>query len=167
MRKKLPENSPRPQQPEAELDSLAELVGEFMEYWGFKRIHGRMWTLLFVASTPLDAGELIQRLAISKALASMTLKDLLAYQVVLPAGRSPRGTELFRANTDTMGVILNVLRQREQVLLSKITEAFEALEKSRDSRTDPRISPERLQELGSLISNARSILDGVLVLKGS
>jgi DNA-binding transcriptional regulator GbsR (MarR family) len=152
---------------DTELNTLAELVGEFMEYWGFKRIHGRMWTHLFVAEKPMDAGELIHRLGISKALASMTLKDLLAYEVILPAGRSTRGTDLYRANTDTIGVILNVLRQREQVLLSKITDAFDELENSRKSHPPLGISPEKLQQLGSLIANARSVFDGVLALKDS
>jgi DNA-binding transcriptional regulator GbsR (MarR family) len=155
------------QETDAELNTLAGLVGDFIEYWGFKRIHGRMWTHLFVSGRPMDAGELIRRLDISKALASMTLKDLLAYEVVLPAGRSARGTDLFCANSDTMGVILNVLRKREQVLLGKITTAYDELESASKNQRGLESSRERLQELGSLIASARSMLDLVLAFKDS
>jgi DNA-binding transcriptional regulator GbsR (MarR family) len=155
------------QETDAELNTLAGLVGEFIEYWGFKRIHGRMWTHLFVCGRAMDAGELIRRLGISKALVSMTLKELLAHEVVLPAGRSVRGTDLFCANPDTTGAILNVLRRREQLLLGKITNAYDALESASNNQPDLECSGERLQELGSLITSARSMLDIVLAFKDS
>lgn len=155
------------QETDAELNTLAGLVGEFIQYWGFKRIHGRLWTHLFVSGRPMDAGELIRRLGISKALASMTIKELLAHEVVLPAGRSARGTDLLCANPDTMGVILNVLRRREQLLLGRITTAFDALEAASKNQPGLENSSERMQELGSLIASARTMLDIVLAFKDS
>jgi two-component system phosphate regulon sensor histidine kinase PhoR len=43
------------------LHSLSEQIGDFIQYWGFKKIHGMIWTHLYLSSTPLSAHELIQK----------------------------------------------------------------------------------------------------------
>src|SRR5918912_881500 len=44
---------------------LADAVGALMEFWGFKRVMGRLWTVLYLTGEPLSAAELCDRLAIS------------------------------------------------------------------------------------------------------
>lgn len=150
-----------------ELQDLAEQVGEFIEYWGFKRVHGRLWTHLYLSEHPMDAAEFIQRLGISKALVSMTLSDLLEYEVIQPAGKSERGTELFTANPDTTQVILNVLRHREKRMLSRIEGAYRLFKSlpARDKKALD-ISSERQESLGILIDSAQSAINGIVNLTG-
>ena len=85
-----------------ELEDLAHQIGEFMEYWGFKKVHGQIWCHLFLSSTPLDASELMSRLGISKALVSISLKELLKYEVIRESGKSDRGTRCYQATEDVM-----------------------------------------------------------------
>ncbi|MEN9723147.1 MAG: hypothetical protein RJB38_1133 [Pseudomonadota bacterium] len=146
-----------------ELLALANLVGEFIQYWGFKHVHGRIWTLLFLSSKPMNAGELVSSLKISKALVSLTLKDLLQYQVILPAGKSLRGTELFEANPRTLAVIANILKQRETVLLSRVKEACEHLQAKPESTST--LSQSRIQQLDQMISSAQIFLTTLIALK--
>src|SRR5690606_15506550 len=72
----------------------------------------------------LDAGALIRRLGVSKALISMSLKDLQQYGVIEAAGRSLEGTQLYRANPDLARVISGVLENRESRLLKRIRNAY-------------------------------------------
>jgi DNA-binding transcriptional regulator GbsR (MarR family) len=148
-----------------ELNDLAEQVGEFIAYWGFKKVHGRLWTHLFLSEHPLDAAEFIERLGISKALVSMTLSDLLQDQVILPAGKSPRGTDLFVANPDTSGVITNVLRTREKRMLSRIEAAFRLFKglPAKDKKVWA-LSDSRQEELGTLIQGAQDAIEGFISL---
>ncbi len=150
----------------SDLQNLADAVGEFIEYWGFKRVHGRIWTHLFLSEAPLDAGQLIERLGISKALASMTLKDLLRYDVILPAGRSERGTDLFRANPDTLGVVLNVLKQREKAMLEQVRTSLSQLRQHQKSESEKTACPERLDSLGAMVQNAQDFLETILAFQG-
>src|SRR4051812_25087650 len=110
-----------------ELEDLAEQIGEFIEYWGYKKVHGRIWTHLILSETPLDATALIRRLGISKALASMSLADLISPGVIYEAGRGKRGTILYAPNLNLTQVILNVLRQRERRMLARIAASFALL----------------------------------------
>ncbi len=96
-----------------ELEDLADQIGEFIHYWGFKRIHGRIWTHIYLAAKPLDAADLVRQMKISKALVSISLRELIDFEVIEEVGKSSRGTHLYRANPDILKVILSVLRQRE------------------------------------------------------
>ena len=150
-----------------ELTELAEQVGNFIEYWGFKKVHGRIWTHLFLSENPLDAGDLVKRLNISKALVSMSVADLLEYEVIEPAGRGEEGTQLYRANPDLQKVIFNVLRQRERKMLSQTRSALSLLEsQGKTAIQGSGIDLTRLQELSGLITGAQGVLDGFLFTEG-
>lgn len=149
----------------SELEVLSDKVGDFVAYWGFKKIHGKIWTHLFASTTPLDASELIRRLKISKALVSLTLKDLLHYQVVFEVGKSDRGTLLYRANQNIAGVIVNVLKNRERVLFNELRAAHASTCALPVQAQDmAKISQPQLQLLGTFIEQAGAALEQVIAL---
>lgn len=149
----------------AEFENLADKIGDFLAYWGFKKVHGRIWTHLFTAQNPLDASDLIRRLRISKALVSLTVKDLLFYGVISEAGKSERGTILYRANPNVTEVILNVIRGRERKLLAQIRAAHkESTNMSLADQSLLNLSTHGLQTLGTLIEEAEAGLSQVLEL---
>src|SRR5258708_3849854 len=73
-----------------EIESLSNEIGKFIHHWGFKKIHGKIWTHLYLSETPLDAGTLMKRLDVSKALMSLSLRDLLKYKVIIRAFETSR-----------------------------------------------------------------------------
>ncbi len=99
---------------------LINSVGEFIEYWGFKAIEGKIWCTLFLSDQPLDATQIRERLHISKGLVSISIKRLLDYKVIEEFGKSTYGTHLYQSSPDLMNVILSVLRLREKKLLEEV-----------------------------------------------
>lgn len=117
-------------QPLPELDAFTTQLSELAHNWGFKRIHGRIWAQLFLSQRPLDAADLIQQLDISKALVSISMRELLDIKAVVDVGRSDRGTHLYRANEDLNAITLAVLKKREQEMLKTAQAALDALKKT-------------------------------------
>lgn len=149
-----------------EMEDLAEQIGEFIHYWGFKRVHGRIWTHLYLARRPLDAADLVRQMKISKALVSISLRELLEYDVIEEVGKSPKGTQLYRTNPDILTVILSVLRQREKRMLARIQAAQSSLERtSAADREAHGMSDESLKMLGELISKAAIGLESFIAFK--
>ena len=149
-----------------EMEHLANQIGEFIHYWGFKRIHGKIWTHLFLAKKPLDAADLVREMKISKALVSISLRELMDFEVVVDAGKSDRGTNLYRTNPDILAVILKVLREREKKMLTEVKAAFEKLNAApTDRRDNAGISARRVEQLGTLVQNATTSLDSVIALR--
>jgi DNA-binding transcriptional regulator GbsR (MarR family) len=128
-------------------------------------VHGRIWTHLFLSSEPLDAGELIERLGISKALVSMTISDLLDYDVIQVAGKGPRSTVTYRANPDVTTVISNILRKRERRMLGRVSSAARQLKDlPEDARGSVKLSCARLETLTDMVRSAETALDAMLQL---
>lgn len=107
---------------------LADLVGQFIQYWGFKKIHGEIWTLIWLSPEPIDATQLVKRLNVSKALVSLALKDLVEYDVVRVVGTGDRRKILLEANRDVQSVITSVLKNREAQLVRSVLETQTELE---------------------------------------
>lgn len=148
-----------------EMEYLAELVGEFIEYWGFKKIHGKIWTHLYLSEVPLDASALIQKLEVSKALISISLKDLLDFHVIIESGLSAEGTRLYVANPDIQKVITNVIRQREKIMMGKIQAAFNHVKKlSKEEVTAHQLNSNRMKDLDKFIKNGEKGLDAIITL---
>lgn len=148
-----------------ELEDLASEVGDFICYWGFKKIHGRLWTHIYLSSEPLDAGQLMQRLGVSKALISLTLNDLIRYEVIAESGKSNRGTQTYIANPDVLDVILNVLRRRERKMLARAETSHRMLTSLSPERLQRAcLHSERIEALGRMVHQATNALSSLLEL---
>ena len=146
-----------------EVEDLAEQIGSFIAYWGFKKVHGHVWCRLFLARTPLDASSLMAILGISKALVSVTLKELLEFGVIVETGKSERGTRLYAAVDDVAAPIIDTLRRRERRMLSRIESAQGLLEGlSEQEQTQGGLDSGRIVTLGQLIRIAAIGLDQLI-----
>lgn len=147
-----------------EVDSLADGVGEFIKYWGFKKIHGKVWCHLFISQEPLDAAELLERTKVSKAFMSQCLSDLLDYNVIL-VDPQPSKTKRYRANPSVLNVIFSVLRSREKVMLSGIFASYRNVCSLRKEELDSvGVSYKQLQQLGRMIQLSERFLNSILTL---
>jgi DNA-binding transcriptional regulator GbsR (MarR family) len=148
-----------------ELEELADEVGEFICYWGFKKIHGRLWTHIYLSEGPLDAGLLMRRLKVSKALISLSIGDLMKYNVISEGAKSARGTQTYLANPDVLDVIMNVLRRRERKMLAKAETGHKMLASLKpESLKRANLATDRLRAMGTMIGQAQNALLSILEL---
>ena len=159
MKQKIPAAKALPPQ----LQELEKIVGQFMEYWGFKNIHGRIWTHLYTSKSPLDSTELMDRLGVSKGLMSIAIRDLLEYDVIKTDHVGRHGTVFFVANTDLLGVITNVLKVRESKMLSLAQKSCEALKKLKAQELEGAgIDADKIQSVLELTESAQLLLQTFL-----
>jgi DNA-binding transcriptional regulator GbsR (MarR family) len=148
-----------------EVDQLADLIGEFIQYWGFKKIHGRIWFTIFTSPRPLDAQDLMNKLKISKALVSISIKDLLYHEVLIESSLSPLGTRTYVANPDIRSVIEQVLKKREKIMLAKIKTAFQDLKRLTPKELEEhQLHDESLKEMDRLIHRGEKMLKTLMAL---
>lgn len=145
--------------------NLAEIVGNFIHYWGFKKIHGQIWCAIYLSTSPLSAADLMARQPVSKASISLALKDLMGYQLISEEKKDHRGYLTYRANPDLVSVILTVLRTREKKLLAEALTAQTLLNEIPAHEKDLcKINQERLDSLGRFIGVAQKSLNSMINL---
>lgn len=150
----------------AEVLAMAERVGEFIEYWGFKHVEGKIWGIMFLSREPRDMTYLVEQLGLSKALVSMSVARLLQYNVIRPVHPDRQRYQAYEANPKVVEVIFGVLRSRERVMLSRIQSAAKKLSVLSDNTlAGAGYSTKRVAFLSRMVRVATIVLDSTLALK--
>jgi DNA-binding transcriptional regulator GbsR (MarR family) len=149
---------------EAEL-LAADAIGDVIEHWGFRRVLGRVWTMLFIAGEPLSAADVGERLQISSGAVSMSLTELQRWGVVRRVWRPGERREYFEAETDFWKMISRVFDERERLLAESVRGRLEqaaALLRSTPESAAARVSIDRVNRLLAFVIVAQTALDGFI-----
>jgi HTH-type transcriptional regulator, glycine betaine synthesis regulator len=125
------ENKPNTDEVKSSKDTLSRRVlevcsasGEFMEYWGFRAIYGRVWTVLALGREPMPQTEIAELLGVSRSNVSMSIAELTKYGLVRAIGEHRNAP--YEAVMDVWPTISEVLRSREWMLVESVRTALEA-----------------------------------------
>ena len=105
---------------------VAEAVGALMEFWGFKRQMGRLWTVLFMSPDPLDIAALGERLQLSPSAVSLTLAELHKWGAVRKTYVTGERRDFYSVEPRVWRLVRRVVERRELVLIRDASEAFSA-----------------------------------------
>jgi DNA-binding transcriptional regulator GbsR (MarR family) len=122
-----------------------DAVGQVIEFWGFKRNHGRVWALLYLRGEALSAGAIEEELSLSKGGVSMLLRDLERWGVIVRVREPSSNAWHYQAETDFLRMVRRVIEERESGLVARIR--ADLVEAKRLAQQSPGISKERLQRL--------------------
>lgn len=142
------------------LQKLSLSIGNFIRYWGFRRVHGAVWTQLYLSEKPLSCTDLAVNLGLSKALISPALDELCQYKLIFEAPAPNQKTKVYRATDDINEVVRHVLKTREAKILQTINNDFSAFKKS--GPESGFINADRLGSLETMISSANLMLEIML-----
>lgn len=147
---------------QAELE-VADTVGRLMEFWGFKRPMGRMWTLLYLSPEPLGAAELGSELKMSAGAVSMALGELVKWGAIKKSWRPGERRDFYEAETSIGKLVQRVLRERELTLVREFADALSRAETELPAKiaAEPAalaFKRERLQQLGALAELGEGLL---------
>ncbi len=133
-------------------------VGDVIDFWGFKRNHGRVWALLYLRGEALSAVEIQEILELSKGAVSMITRELEQWNVIRRVRLPKISSWHFAAETDLMHMISRVIRERESGVILRVKQDLQHAEKlaRNDASTPPEVMDrvERMSTLASLIEHA-------------
>lgn len=149
---------------------MADSVGRLMEFWGFKRPMGRIWTLLYLAPEALGAAEIGEALRMSAGAVSMAMSELVKWGVVKKSWRPGERRDFYEAETSIGRLVQRVLRERELAMVRGFGEALEAAQRALPD--DRGMKPaalafkrERLSELRRLARLGETLLTALVAGK--
>src|SRR5215475_14558871 len=92
---------------------VIDLVGEIIEFWGFRKILGQLWAVLYLAGRPLSAPELQRRLGASAGAVSLAAGDLKRWGAISQTWRPGYRGILYVPEIDFWKMASRVVRERE------------------------------------------------------
>lgn len=129
-------NDSQPLWREAELKA-ADAIGRLMEFWGFRRHMGRLWTILYLSPEPMTTADLSETLQLSSSAVSLSLGELVRWGAVRKTWRPGERKDFYEAETSVWKLLRRVYERRELNLIREANDAFaeaqEELESARAS----------------------------------
>ena len=114
--------------PAGRTESLQELrlqvsdsIGDIIAFWGFKRVLGRIWTLLYLSPRPLTAAEICDELQLSTGACHMAVQEMDNWGIIRKKNKPGSKQILFEAETDIWRMVCRVVASRELRELEKLT----------------------------------------------
>jgi DNA-binding transcriptional regulator GbsR (MarR family) len=158
--------------------AVSDVIGRLIEFWGFKRNMGRVWSVLYLSPDALSAEDLRHLLRLSSGAVSMTLSELSRWGVVRKVWVQGERKDFFVAEVQLWKMISRVFNEREKVEIVSAVEAFEqalrALDRAmptssaKDGLTDEvrqariELQKERIKNLLDLAKLGQGLLDALL-----
>jgi len=152
--------------------AASDVIGRLIEFWGFKRNMGRVWTLLYLSPDPLSAQDLRQALGLSSGAVSMTLSELSRWGVVRKVWIQGERKDFYAAEVQLWRMISRVFNERERSEVIAAIDAFEGAlgDLDRLRRTSPEaatraraeLQHERISQLLELARLGRRLIDALV-----
>jgi len=151
--------------------AVSDVVGKLIEFWGFKRNMGRVWSVLYLSPEPLSAEDLRTSLKLSSGAVSMTVNDLLRWGVVRKVWVQGERKDFYTAEVQLWRMISRVFNEREKSEIVMAIEAFEeALAEVSKLRaaSDPKVRAradlqyERIKQLLELARLGKKLVETLL-----
>jgi DNA-binding transcriptional regulator GbsR (MarR family) len=152
--------------------TVSDVVGRLMEFWGFKRNMGRVWTVLYLSPDPLSAEDLRHALRLSSGAVSMTLSELARWGVVRKVWIQGERRDFYTAEVQLWRMISRVFNEREKseviAAIEQFEEAVRRLDQTRRTAVDPSVRAraelqyERISQLLELARLGRRLLDALV-----
>ncbi|RME40113.1 MAG: ArsR family transcriptional regulator [Planctomycetota bacterium] len=122
---------------EAAEDLFIRRWGEMAASWGVSRTMAEIHALLYLARQPLCTDDVMERLAVSRGSASMNLRELVNWGLVVRIHRRGDRKEYFEAEKDVWQMFDTIVRERRRREVQPIVETtrrcLEMVEEARRS----------------------------------
>ncbi|MAY75238.1 MAG: transcriptional regulator [Phycisphaerae bacterium] len=112
MASEAPISDPHPR--EEDIRRFVEAWGRMGSVWGISRTMAEVHALLYITGEPLCADDIMDRLAISRGNASMSLRGLLDWGIVSRAHRRGDRKDYFVAEQDVWAIFRAIVRERKK-----------------------------------------------------
>lgn len=145
--------------PKQQLAVVANSIGNFIEYWGFKSIQGRIWSLVYLSDEPISTPEIVKTLKVSKASVSIGINDLIERELIKASGKVKNGAVTYAPTPDAGAVVRKVLRERELLLISAAETNLNLLfSMSEEELNNQNISQAKLRQLLELTQASKKMI---------
>jgi DNA-binding transcriptional regulator GbsR (MarR family) len=152
--------------------AVSDVIGRLIEFWGFKRNMGRVWTVLYLSPEPLSAEDLRDALQLSSGAVSMTLSELARWGVVRKVWIQGERKDFYASEVQLWRMISRVFNEREKSEVVAAIDAFEEalrqLDRIRKSPADAatraraELQYERISQLLELARLGKRLLDALV-----
>jgi len=136
-------------------EGMMESMGRITAFWGFSKVMGQLYGLLYLSSKPLTLDDMAKGLSVSKGNVSINVRALERWNMVKPVWVKGDRKDYYEAETDFWKIVKGVIKEREQKEFDQaLSSVSERLQKATDLQRKT-----RSQESAFLVERLKSLED--------
>ncbi len=148
-----------------------DTMGRITTFWGFSKIMGQLYGLLYLSAKPLTLDEMAESLSVSKGNVSVNVRALERWNMVRQVWIKGDRKDFYEAETDFWKIIRGVLKEREKKEFDQALGAIGGLRRKgeelhrREKSAETAFAVERLKKLEDFISTMDQLVSMMLTLE--
>ena len=148
-----------------------ETMGRITSFWGFSKIMGQLYGLLYLSPKPLTLDEMAENLSISKGNVSINIRALERWNMVRQVWVKGDRKDFYEAETDFWKIIRGVLKEREKKEFDQALCSIGGLRKrgeeihKKAKSAETAFTVDRLKKLEDFISTMDQMVGMLLTLE--
>lgn len=95
-------------------DNFVEGMGRISKFWGFSRLMGQLYGLLYLSPEPMTLDQLAEGLMVSKGSVSTNIRAIERWGMVEKVWVKADRRDYYRAETKFMDIVVKILEEREK-----------------------------------------------------
>jgi len=139
--------------------------GEMGSRWGINRTVGQIYALLYLASEPLCADDIVERLGVSRSNVSMGLRELQAWNLVLLKHLPDDRRDFFTTPDDVWQILRTLAEERKKREVDPTLSVLREILMQHPGDDAERHAQARMKEMHGLIERLTTWYDDVKTLE--
>jgi DNA-binding transcriptional regulator GbsR (MarR family) len=135
--------------------------GEMGSRWGINRTVGQIYALLYVSPAPLNAEQIVEALGVSRSNVSMGLKELQAWNLVLPKHIPDDRRDHFTTPDDVWQILRTLAEERKKREVDPTLSVLRELLMQTPASEEERHAQARMAEMHGLIERVTTWYEDV------
>jgi DNA-binding transcriptional regulator GbsR (MarR family) len=152
-------------------EGIMEAMGRISSFWGFSKIMGQLYGLLYLSFKPLTLDEMAESLAVSKGNISINIRTLERWNMVKRIWVKGDRKDYYEAEADFWKIVKGVLREREKKefdqALASVSNNLKKAENAhkQDKKPESAVVIERLKKLEDFFVTLDKVVGVLLTLE--
>ncbi len=150
---------------------IMDTLGRITSFWGFSKIMGQLYGMLYLSAAPMTLDEMAESLAISKGNVSINIRALERWNMVRPVWVKGDRKDYYEAETDFWMIIRGVLKEREKKEFDQALAAIGRIRRKsedilkKEKSVDTAFALDRLKKLEDFIKTMDQLVGVMLTLE--
>ncbi len=152
-------------------ESIMEAMGRISDFWGFSKIMGQLYGMLYLSFKPLTLDDMAEKLSVSKGNVSINIRTLERWNMVRPVWVKGDRKDYYEAEIDCWKIVKGVLKEREKKEFDQaLSSVVNGLKKAEDihkqlKQPETALVIERLKKLEDFIKTLDKLVGVLLTLE--
>ncbi len=150
-------------------ENLVQGMGQAATFWGYNRVLGGIYGLLYLGQKPLSLEEIADRLEVSKGNVSVNIRECERLGMVKKVWVKGDRRDFYEADPNLWSVVRRITRERQKkefdFAMSMVTDSLLLIDEADAESKEVKFAKQRLERMSSFFKRINAMISALISLE--